>query len=79
MDTPNLPQLRAALARTTKRHGPFALATLEARRDYEAAKLTAELAERLTLGALPFTPSQLETLETLVAEAQRRAYQGAAS
>lgn len=79
MTTPNLPQLRAALARATKLHGPYALATLEARRDYEAAKLTAELSERLTRGALPFTDWQLETLESLIATAQSRTYRGMAS
>lgn len=70
----SLPQLRAALARTTKLYGRNAPETAEARRDYEAAKVTAELAERLTYGGLPFTESQLETLSSLVESARAKAY-----
>jgi hypothetical protein len=65
--------LQLALARATKAHGAKAPETVEARRDYEAAMATAQLAERLTYGGLPFTDSQLDTLAGLIDSARRRA------
>jgi hypothetical protein len=67
----SLPQLRAALARTTKLHGAHAPETLRARREYELAKAVFDLRGRLE--GNDFTPSQLDTLASLVAAARTKA------
>jgi hypothetical protein len=70
----SLPQLRAALARTTKLYGPDAPETLALRRDYELEKTMTELRDRLEVSR--FTPSQLDTLAALVESARAKAEAG---